>query len=97
MDIKRRVKSLEEKYKPTDRAQVRYRKLFDPIMRDPEARDIMRQIADKMVDARPEFHKRLKEIVTDEELLAEGIDPELWRRGEAIIREKIELIGDEQA
>ncbi len=99
MNIKRRVESLEEKYKPADANRVVQQQLINRILRKAAAREVMNEIADGLVRTKPEFFKRLKsgQTVTDEELLANGIDPERWRRAESKFREKTGSLGNEQA
>ena len=99
MSIKRRVESLEEKYIPDDAIRVVQQQLIDRILRDLAAREVVNEIVDGLVRTKPEFFKRLKsgQTVTDEELLANGIDRERWRRAESKFRERTGSLGNEQA
>lgn len=84
MEIKRRVKALEEKWNPQKQPDTRYREYFSLVMGDPELRELVRQLADQQAEAyvkNPGLYERLRagETVGDGELREAGIDPDLWR------------------
>lgn len=94
MDIERRVSALEKKCVVANERSLLFRELYEPVLGDPQAYDVMREIAEQLTRAKPEFHKRLEAggPITDEELSQAGIDPKLWRLANSIIKEKLESI-----
>jgi len=84
MEIKRRVKALEEKCRPPRQRDTRYREYFSLVMGDPELKELALELADQQIEAyakKPDLYERIQagETIRDEELREAGIDPDLWR------------------
>lgn len=92
MEIRRRVKALEEKCRPQKQPNTRYREYFSLVMGDPELKELALELADQQVEAyakNPGLYERLQagETIGDEELREAGIDPDLRKLCAAKIEE----------